>query len=365
MAQRLAILLTGLGAGGAERVVALLVRHWVARGHEIHIISFDAPDAPVYFDVPPAVTLHRLDLSRPGRSAVGSIQRLVALRRRLAAIQPDTLISFLTKNNVLALLAAWRRPVRTVVCERNNPQRQQANRIWNRLMARLYPWADVIVMQTRASLACLPAGVENAVEVIPNPVEPPAARPAADGAARTLVAVGRLVPQKGFDMLIEAFSRIADDVPDWRLSIFGSGRMQTELTDQIDARGLGARIALAGQTDQPGAWVTGAGAFVLSSRYEGFPNVLAEAMSAGLPVVAFDCPFGPGEIVTDGVDGLLVPDGDVAALADALRRLLSDPALQARLGAAARETAETYAVPKVAARWDALLERQHDGRTGR
>ena len=365
MAERLAILLTGLGAGGAERVVALLVRHWAARGYEIHLISFDAPDAPVYFDVPASVTLHRLDLSRPGIGAFRTFQRLIALRRCIAEIHPDTLISFLTKNNVLALLAAWRRPVRTVVCERNNPQRQQANRMWNRLMARLYPWADVIVMQTQASLACLPAGVEGAAEVIPNPVEPPDVEPRLAGETKTLVAVGRLVPQKGFDLLIEAFSRIEADVPGWRLAIFGTGRLQEALAEQIDACGAGDRIALPGQTDRPGAWAAGADAFVLSSRYEGFPNVLAEAMSAGLPVVTFDCPFGPGEIVTDGVDGLLVADGDVDALADALRRLLTDPALQARLGAAARTTAEQYSVPRVAARWDALLDGQRGKGTDR
>lgn len=356
MGRRLAVLLTGLGAGGAERVVMLLTRHWRAQGHEIHIISFDAPDAPVYFDIPEGVALHRLDIIGRGLGPLRVARRLMALRRVLAEIEPDTLISFLTKNNVLALLSTWRRPIHTIVCERNNPMRQKASRVWNMLVNRLYPLADAIVMQTRASLVCLPAGVEGAVAVIPNPIEAPKGQPAPESAAKTLVAVGRLVPQKGFDMLIDAFSDVQSDFPDWQLKIFGSGPLQDRLTAQISAHGCGERIFLAGQTDAPGGWVNEAHAFVLSSRFEGFPNVLGEAMATGLPVLSFDCPFGPAEMITNGVDGLLVPEGDVESLADAMRRMLSDRDFRAGLALEARKKATEYSVSRVVAQWDTLLD---------
>ncbi|UWR09352.1 glycosyltransferase family 4 protein (plasmid) [Ruegeria sp. B32] len=356
MRKRLAILLTGLGAGGAERVVMLLANHWVAQGHEVHIISFDAPDAPIYFDVPPTVALHRLDLSHPGLGPLRVLRRLMALRRVLVKIEPDTLISFLTKNNVLALLSTWGRSIHTVVCERNNPMRQEANSLWGRLLARLYPLADAIVMQTRASLVCLPKGVESAAFVIPNPIETPTALPPEESEPKILVAVGRLVSQKGFDLLIDAFAPIQDEFSDWQLKIFGDGPLRDSLASRISACGGSERIFLAGQTDTPGAWIREGHAFVLSSRFEGFPNVLGEAMAAGMPVVSFDCPFGPAEMVTDGVDGLLVPDGDVEELANALRRLLSNRDFRAKLANEARKSSARFTVPRVAAQWDALLD---------
>jgi len=174
--------------------------------------------------------------------------------------------------------------------------------------------------------------------------------------APVVLAAGRLTSQKGFDLLIDAFAPVARAHPDWTLKIFGSGPLRDELQQQIDRLGLGARVRMMGRTRRMGDELAKASVFALSSRYEGFGMVLIEAMSAGVPVVSFDCPRGPGEIVHDGEDGFLVPAVDVPAFAAALERLVGDEALRRRLGAAALRTAARYDPETVGRRWDALLD---------
>jgi glycosyltransferase involved in cell wall biosynthesis len=186
--------------------------------------------------------------------------------------------------------------------------------------------------------------------VIPNPVELPAETPCRQ-ARRKLVAVGRLVHQKGFDLLLPAFAETAVRLPDWRLVIWGEGPERARLEALRDQLGLGARVDLPGLTARPGQWTEDAGLFVLSSRFESFGNVITEAMASAMPVVAFDCPWGPGEILRDQVDGVLVLPGDVGALAAALDELLGDPARRAALGAAARAGARRFDRARVMAEW--------------
>lgn len=360
LSRRLVIVTSALGAGGAERVISLLSRHWVDHGWEVTIVTFDRPGDPVYHPLPPEVVLIRLGL--PG-GASALLPRVRALRAALKRKRPDIAISFLTKINALTLMATIGTGIPVLASERNNPMQQRAHPAWNRALRFLYRRADAIVCQTAAGVACLPAGVRSRVRVIVNPIVPPEARPDPD--ARKLVAAGRLTEQKGFDLLIEAFARIADRHPRWTLDIWGEGADRNALQAAIDARGLRERIRLPGVSARPGGWAEGASAFVLSSRYEGFANVLGEAMALGLPAIAFDCDFGPSELVRHGQDGLLVPAQDVDALADGLDRLLGDASLRARLSEAAKSVAATLSPGRIAGQWDAVIEALWAGQPAR
>ncbi len=193
------------------------------------------------------------------------------------------------------------------------------------------------------------------VVAIPNAVPDVPLGPG-DPGAHKLIAAGRLEPQKGFDLLLEAFATIASKHPDWTLDIFGKGTRRESLGKAVADLGLGGQVTINVPTDRLGERMRDASVFVLSSRYEGFPIVLLEAMAAGLVVVSFDCPTGPNEIVADGTTGLLVPAEDVPALAAALDRVMTDESLRRRLAAAAPTAVLPYSLEKVGRRWDELLD---------
>lgn len=355
---RVALVLPGLSAGGTERVVSLLANHWAARGWLVSIVTMEEPGTAPYYPLDPRITIVQLALPAIRRPLSAETQtvvrRILALRRALRALAPDVVIAFLTRANIVTLLATRGSGLPVIVSERNNAALQSASRVWRWLRAHLYRRAHGVVTMTPGAHDHLARTTGARGRVIPNFVDPGVVDlPQTPGTV--LTAAGRLVPQKGFDLLLEAFARIAAAFPEWRLVIWGEGSERAALEAQRDRLGLGERVQLPGISSTPGAWLATAGVFVLSSRFEGWGNVLLEAMAAGRPVVAFDCPWGPREMITDGRDGLLVPCGDVAALAEALARLLGDPALRLRLAAAARVSTRRFSIDRIAPRWDALV----------
>jgi glycosyltransferase involved in cell wall biosynthesis len=177
----------------------------------------------------------------------------------------------------------------------------------------------------------------------------------ADPEARTALAAGRLTPQKGFDLLIPAWAQVAAARPDWNLAICGRGERREQLAALVDQHGLQEHVALEPAAQDLAQRMRAASIYVLSSRFEGFPLVLLEAMAAGMAVVAFDCPTGPGEVIDDHRNGLLVPCKDVDALAAAILEMIEDDELRRTCADAALETAQEYTMEAIGPRWDALL----------
>jgi glycosyltransferase involved in cell wall biosynthesis len=170
-----------------------------------------------------------------------------------------------------------------------------------------------------------------------------------------VIAAGRLVPQKGFDLLIQAFAQVVAEHPQWRLRICGTGPRKGQLSGLAKQHGLSAHVELPGRADQLDRELANASVYALSSRFEGLPMVMIEAMTHALPVVAFDCPTGPRDVLTDGVNGVLVPPRDVDALAAALNRVIADRKLRARMGKAAAKSSRAYAPELVMPLWEDLF----------
>ena len=177
----------------------------------------------------------------------------------------------------------------------------------------------------------------------------------ADPNKKWIISIGRLTYQKGFDILLSAFQRIAYKYPDWQLLILGEGELRLELENLRDKLGLTYQVFLPGLLDNPFPFLKQSKLFVLSSRFEGFGNVLIEAMACGLPVISTDCPSGPREIIRNSVNGILVPNEDMPALAATMDRLMSDEEERQRLAARAPEGAKLFTLEKIVGMWEALF----------
>ena len=248
----------------------------------------------------------------------------VALVRALRAIRGGVLVTTRPAFNLLAARLA-RPGVVTIGQEHMNFTSHRPRLAAD--LRRRYGGLDVLTRAHRGRRARLRGGARRARRCGSSGSRTPSRRWAAASrrsTRRSWSRPGRLESQKGFDLLIEAWERVAAAHPDWQLRIYGSGPRRDDLRAQIAARGLYDRVFLMGRTKRLGEAMAGASLFVLSSRFEGFGMVIVEAMSKGLPVVSFDCPRGPGEIIRPGRDGILVPPGAVDALADGMLELIED-----------------------------------------
>lgn len=357
---RLTAVIGTLGAGGAERMMAILTRAWAERGWQIELVLTLAKRTDEqFFDADPRVKLHYLDLYRPSRglreAARANLRRVRALRRAIRTSRPDAVLAFTVETNVLTILATLGLRVPVVVEEHIFAEWPPLSWPWRLLRLVTYPLASSVVALTPSALATLGFARGRRGRVVPNPVLPAPPDPIAAAQPPVMVAMGRLVPQKGFDMLIDAFAPVARRHPEWSLEIWGEGPDRAKLESRRDALRLTDRIRLPGTTPEPHAALGRAGIFVMSSRREGFPMVLGEAMASGVPCVSFDCPSGPRELIRDGVDGLLVPPDDVAALSATLERLVVDRALAARLASRAPEVVERFSLETILEQWSVIF----------
>jgi glycosyltransferase involved in cell wall biosynthesis len=189
---------------------------------------------------------------------------------------------------------------------------------------------------------------------LPHVPVPRCAEQASD--SKLLLAVGRLTPEKGFDRLIEAFAQLAPCFPDWRLCVLGEGPGRQALVQLTERLGMSQRISMPGTVGNVGDWYEAADLYVLTSLFEGFPNSLLEAMAYGLPTVSVDCDTGPRDIVRHGVDGILVPQDNPAALVNALQRLMDDKRLRDAYAAKAVEVRQRFSILRILRQWQRLFE---------
>ena len=364
------------GRGGVARTVLNLANQ-LADHRDVRIVSlFRGAEHPV-FDIDTRVALHVLVDRRAGRTRrwqrmarrMPSRMRPVPAERRLSLLTDLVLrhrlsrvggIVVATRPALVLAAALWCPPrTRLVGQDHKNFPTRFANRRQSAVLRRVVPALDAYVVLTHADaddyrdeFAAHPG---TRIEVIRNALPWPVAITPAPLCSTVVVTAGRLAREKGFDRMIDAFARVAPDHPEWELHIHGEGPERPALTKQIRSLGLDGRIRLCGYTADLRGVLSEASVFAMASRAEGFPMVLIEAMSVGLPVVAFDCPRGPAEIVEDGTTGVLVADGDITGFADGLRRLIGDAELRRRCGRNALGEAHRYTADTVLHEWLSLF----------
>lgn len=357
--------ITSLGAGGAERVVTLLADSFASRGHQVALITIDSTTSD-FFKVTDKVQRFALGLHRPSRTWLtrwyGNLKKIGAMRQVIERFRPDVIVSFLSEVNILTILACAGRRTPVLISERIDPRSHGMTRVREWLRWITYRHAAGVVVQTRAVaewMSSAHAGLPP-IAVIPNPVLPAAstATCAHPTGPPYLLAAGRLTWQKGFDVLIRALALLVSEGFDFNLVIAGEGWGEERALHELAAElGVTARVQFVGRVVDLTAWLADAFAFVLSSRYEGFPNVLLEALACGTATIATDCPSGPREILEGGGLGMLVPCEDPAAIAAAVASLQKDAGLRARLRERGPTVLERFGLDTITGAWERLMQR--------
>ena len=361
---RLTFILPSLEAGGgAEKAVVLLATGLQQRGHEITLItlSHTASDAHL---LPEGARRIALDIRAESANIFSGLwrngKRLRVLRQAILATQPEIVIPHINQTNVLTAFAllGTGRPV--VAVEHSGTLLKSPSVVWRALRRVIYPRVARVVCVSKGAANYFSWLPDSRKMVIYNPlIAPPEAPVPAlaeiDHHKRWVVAMGRMLRVKGFDLLLRAWAQVGPRHTDWQLIIMGEGPLLDKLIGQPDAAGLEKSVVFTGLVPNPFPLLRQAELFVMPSRAEGLPYALLEAMACGCPAVAFDCPDGPREIIRHEKDGLLITNGDVNALAAALERLLSDENERRRLAANAPEVLTRFGLARALDDWEKLF----------
>ena len=333
---KIGFLIKDLSSGGAERATVSLANYFALRGNSVDIITFKGTDS--FYPLEDEVKVHSADLEEIEQSAsfkrlFGSIGRMIKIRKLVKSLELDVLIGMSFAMTWYTVLATLFTKTKSVGTERSNPYRYKASKINTFLRKLFYYFTDGYVFQTRRAAGFFGGKKSDRDIIIPNAIfnetvyslSPPAER------KKIICATGRLIKLKRFDMLIDSFASIADQIPEYTLFIFGEGEEKDALQGQIDSLGLGKRIILAGTDPQAVKFVNHASVFVLSSDFEGMPNALLEALAMGVPCVSTRCEMGPDELIEDGESGILIDVGNGEQLSQAMLRIIKDPEFSRKL----------------------------------
>ena len=357
---------------GMERVLADKANWLAGHGHEVIIVTTDQRAQADAFPMDRSIRHVDLGINYEHDNGKNLLNKLIrfpfrrlrhqrALKRLLLEIHPDVTVSMFC-NEVSFLPKIHDGSAKVLEVHFSRFKRLQYGRkgLWgaaDRIMSRKdlgdvrkYDRFVVLTQEDKGYWGDLPNMV-----VIPNPL---ARRPETPSGleAKVVAAVGRYAPQKGLDRLIEAWRLVAIKHPDWQLRLVGDGELKAELQAQVNRYGLGKCIQLGRAKDGMDPVYRNTSLLALTSHYEGLPMVLLEAQAYGIPAVAFTCKCGPRDVITDGVDGLLVPEGDINAFASALGSLMDHPERIREMGANALRAADRWDLETIMQKWTELFE---------
>lgn len=369
--RRVFFICNNLKGGGAERMILNILQHLDPDKFEVYLVLFEQEGIHLNF-LPPHV--NKIFFNRKGKMSYIKIILTVSYKL-FSGLKPDIVVSFMILPNILTLvssLLSFIKP-KIVISIRNNPKmdfiNQRFRTIKKILMYSLYPFANHMIVVSegvKKSLVKYFKFNEDKIKVVYNGVnidsieklareKPDDIRFDPKGSCYYVTACGRLNYQKGFPYLIKAFSRIANRIKA-KLFIIGEGEERESLTTLIKNLNMENMIFLTGYKANPFQYIARSDIFVLSSLFEGFPNIIGETMVCGTPIISTDCPFGPDEIIEHGINGILIPPRNIDILADTLLTLLKDKSYRDRLSLAGKKRVKEFSVLKMVSGYEAVLD---------
>lgn len=354
---KITLVISALSAGGAERVLSNLANYWDEKGHDVTLITLAATEP--FYSLSKTIKLDQLGQTSADRKNFLArlymiLKRLYFLRKAIQKSAPNVVISFVDVMNITTLMACFGLRIPVVVSERVDPNFHNISHLYQFLRKFFYPFAKNVIIQTQSAASYF-TKLKNIV-VIPNAVQKNKSLnrdfflP-----VKSVISLGRLCKQKDFPTLIKAFTEVHKLYPNLTLTIYGEGEERANLQELIQALNMESYIFLPGIVFDIETILTQAEFFIFPSLYEGFPNALCEAMTAGLTVMASNC-SGNIDVVKDGDNGRLFPVGDVYALVSLMKEILSDPLQCQKLSQNAKNLAKTYSPKKIYQLWDSVIE---------
>lgn len=354
---KVVLLMSCLTMGGAERVAISLSNYMVKNDIEVHLVSFDKQKPAYSVDDKVRVWLNQENETQ--KRLKGIRQRIEYTKNILKQVKPDLIFTMFYQTALYALYArkALDYKVKVISSERGNPLKRSklARFLGNTVSAH----CDGFIFQTKRVQKAYRKSVIKKSTVIPNPVSNPLVSQIDEKAKRsekTVTTMGRLTTQKGFDTLISAFSLLDPKFSEYRLLIYGEGPERKNLELKIQNLHLQSRVFLKGNDKNALKEIAKSQVFIMTSRYEGMPNALMEAMSIGMPVIATDCEFGPRELIQNGKNGLLVEVDNQEAIRVALETLLQNEKLRDNFSKEAQKINTTHSVDCIFSKYCAYFE---------
>lgn len=339
-----------IAGGGSERFAVVLSNGLADFGHEVTLLT--GRQQPNEYEVAPRVRRHCMDCSRNFILTGYRIQRY--------AIQSgaDIIIAIgILPNITLGFMKSLGMKIPIVMSERNAPKQDHLSKITKVLRFLFFRFGDAYVFQTPDAMAFYSPSIQKRGIVIPNPIKVGLPK-RTNVHHKEIVAVGRLMPQKNYPMLLKAFEIVCRENKEYILRIFGQGIYEAELKQLALTLGIAERVVFEGFSPNVHEAIKDSDIYVLSSDFEGLPNALMEAMAMGFPVVSSDCPAGgPRMLINDGVNGFLVPVGDEVAMAQAILRLINEPKSKEEMGVKAKRILDTCNIASITQKWEELLKR--------
>ncbi len=359
--KHIAFYIGSLHKGGAERVFVNLAEFFLREGYRVTMVTqYQYPDEEEYA-LPSEIkrVLSDLDSEETNNSRiVNFFRRINKLHGIWKNEKPDLVLSCIGKNNFMTVVTTMFTKTRPVVSVVGEAKEEYPNRLMHMLANFLFPFASGVILQTERSRYFFNKRVQIKAVILPNSLNPDFIKPRYEGEReKRIVAVGRLDANKNHEMMIRAFAALKDKYPEYTLTIYGEGELRDYLEGLVRELRVSERVFLPGVIPDVAEQIEKASLFLLTSYSEGVSNALIEALATGLPVISTDVPSGGTvELMTDGVNGLIIPVGDEKALEKAMDRLLGDPAYAGQLGREAAKIQERLAPERVNRLWQDYFE---------